>query len=547
MIYPVPIKSANEGKAVGASSFFVSGDFENVVKRVFSDYKIPLENGGFPIKITVKRSERTTYIKELSRLTDEKYFITVKSDGILLEASCEKGVFRAANTLSKMITSGELFEGETEDYPLFLKRGYIEGFYGAPWEQEKRLSVMKLMAQNGMNTYYYAPKDDIYHREKWSEPYPEKELSKIKELFNFASGNYFDFYWCIGPGLSYHYTLKEHFDLLMKKFSQLYSIGIKKFGLLLDDIPNKFQFSDDEEAFGDIVYAHTDLVNKTYRALKAMDGEIELTVCPTQYSGKGDEFYISEFGTSAPRDVSLFWTGEEICSRVLTCREALKLQDTAKHAPLFWDNFPVNDCEMFQEMHLNYIDGRDKKLYLCCEGIISNVMEYAECSKIPLLTFCDYLWNPECYDKEASLKNAHKTVLKDKAELFAYFADHLYASCLTMYSSPKMSAMFSEFWFLYNHGEKEKALSLLSAYRKKSEECSEMLGDYTEPLFSELRKWSAKYKKCCRLLGLIEKTVSDPGGDNKKELKTVLDDYNADAVVLTGFCLREAANRALAL
>ena len=155
-----------------------------------------------------------------------------------------------------------------------------------------------------------------------------------------------------------------------------------------------------------------------------MDGEIELTVCPTQYSGKGDEFYISEFGTSAPRDVSLFWTGEEICSRVLTCREALKLQDTAKHAPLFWDNFPVNDCEMFQEMHLNYIDGRDKKRYLCCEGIISNVMEYAECSKIPLLTFCDYLWNPECYDKEASLKNAHKTVLKDKAELFAYFADH---------------------------------------------------------------------------------------------------------------------------
>ncbi len=110
-----------------------------------------------------------------------------------------------------------------------------------------------------------------------------------------------------------------------------------------------------------------------------------------------------------------------------------------------------------------------------------------------------------------------------------------------------MSAMFSEFWFLYSHGEKEKALSLLSAYRKKSEECSEMLGDYTEPLFSELKKWSAKYKKCCRLLRLIEKTVSDPSGDNKKELKAVLDDYNADAVVLTGFCLREAANRALAL
>lgn len=547
MIYPIPIKLTKTGNALKTSAFFVSGDFECVAKKVLSEHKIPLENGGLPVEIHAKRSERTTYIKELSRLCDEKYFITVKPGGIVIEASCEKGVFRAANTLSRMITSNELFECEIEDYPLFFKRGYIEGFYGEPWEQKKRLSVMKLMAQNGMNTYYYAPKDDIYHREKWSEPYPENELLKIKELFLFANERYLDFYWCIGPGLSYHYTSKEHFDLLIEKFKQLYSIGIRRFGLLLDDIPNKFQFADDEAEFGNIVYAHTDLINKAYAALKALDEKTELTVCPTQYSGKGDEFYISEFGSSIPRGVSLFWTGEEICSRVLTCCEALKLQDTAKHAPLFWDNFPVNDCEMFQEMHLNYIDGRDKKLYLCSEGIISNVMEYAECSKIPLLTFCDYLWNPECYNKEESLKNAHKTVLGEKAKLFSYFADHLYVSCLTMYSSPKMSAMFSEFWFLYNGGEKEKALSLLENFRKKSEECSEMLSDYSVPLFSELKKWSDKYKKCCTLLCLIEKTLGDPNKENKAQLKAVLDDYNSDAVVLTGFCLREAANRALAI
>ena len=42
---------------------------------------------------------------------------------------------------------------------------------------------MKLMASYGMNTYFYAPKDDIYHRAKWRELYPENELTQLKNLF----------------------------------------------------------------------------------------------------------------------------------------------------------------------------------------------------------------------------------------------------------------------------------------------------------------------------------------------------------------------------
>ena len=100
----------------------------------------------------------------------------------------------------------ELKEGTLVDYPLFKKRGYIEGFYGPTWESSKRISVMKLMSSYGMNTFYYAPKDDIYHREKWRELYPEKELSALKNLVDTAKKYYMDFFWCIAPGLSMKYS-----------------------------------------------------------------------------------------------------------------------------------------------------------------------------------------------------------------------------------------------------------------------------------------------------------------------------------------------------
>ena len=37
--------------------------------------------------------------------------------------------------------------------------------------------MLNLMSFYGMNTYYYAPKDDPYHRDKWDELYLGKEGS----------------------------------------------------------------------------------------------------------------------------------------------------------------------------------------------------------------------------------------------------------------------------------------------------------------------------------------------------------------------------------
>lgn len=542
MIYPLIQKNNLTGNKISVNGITVQGEYSDIAVRVLNDYCIAT-GGEFTVTVKHTNTRETTYIEELKRISDEKYIITVSEKGALIDSATEIGAFRGLNTLCKLIKAGSLCVGSLEDYPAFETRGYIEGFYGDTWEQGKRLSVMKLMGKYGMNTYFYAPKDDIYHREKWRELYPEKELSDLKSLVDYARENYFEFNWCIGPGLSYKYTSDEDFKLLIDKIKSIYGIGVRGIGLLLDDIPWEFQYPEDAEKYDGIVDAHIDLINRVYNELKSFDNSIKLTVCPTQYSGDENGYYISKFGKGIPSDVKMFWTGEEICSRVQTVRESQELFRSTDHKPLFWDNYPVNDCEMFQEMHLGAIQGRDKELYKACEGLISNVMEYAECSKIPLMTVADYLWNPIAYNPEASLENAHKELLGDEAKRFFYFADHLGVSCLTKYSSAYMSETLGRINFLMSTGEDEKAIAEFFDYNAKMRDCLVLISDESVPLFAEMKKWVKKFSMCCDLLDSILAVWVDPTAEKVEALATLTEEYNMNGVSLTGFCLREAAEK----
>jgi hyaluronoglucosaminidase len=544
VIYPIPQKNELNGKEISVKSVSLSGEFKEIAEKVFENYSIPCKKG-LSVVFKYENSKETTYSEETARLTDEKYIIVASENEVVVKASCEKGAFRGAHTLAKLIVKNELKEGTLTDYPLFKKRGYIEGFYGPTWENGKRISVMKLMASYGMNTFFYAPKDDIYHRAKWRELYPENELAQLKNLFELACENYLDFHWTIGPGLTYKYTSDEDFKTLINKIRSVYDIGVRNFGLLLDDIPWDFQYEEDGKAFDSIVDAHIDLVNKTYTALKDIDDSIRLTVCPTEYSGNCNEYYITKFGCNIPAEVDLFWTGAEICSRVLTVREANEFANATNHRPLYWDNFPVNDCEMFQEMHMGALIGRDKELYKHCEGIISNVMEFAECSKIPLMTIADFLWNPLAYNPDDSLKNAHKQMLGDDADSFFYIADHLGVSCLTRYSSSYMGQVLSKVSFFESIDKKAEALELLGIYISDMKKCLALVSDTNVPLFAEMQKWVRKFSMCCDLLDDVYAAKENPSQENIDKLAENLRKYNSDGTILTGFCLREMAEKTI--
>ncbi len=70
------------------------------------------------------------------------------------------------------------------------------------------------MGQVGLTTYFYAPKDDPYHRERWREPYPAPQFEQLEELVQTAQENGVTFYYAISPGGSMVYADSGDYALL---------------------------------------------------------------------------------------------------------------------------------------------------------------------------------------------------------------------------------------------------------------------------------------------------------------------------------------------
>ena len=503
---------------------------------MIKNFKIPSFLGDIDAEITVsqKNDRSVCYCEKTHRVTDEKYIINVSADKkINIECSGEKSLYYALVDVKNRVESETLSEGRYIGSPLFKVRGYIEGFYGIPWSHEKRKSVMLLMAKNRMNTVYYAPKDDDYHRELWRDLYPEQDIARLKELIDLAKSLYMDFYWCVAPGLSMEYSSEAEFEALMAKTKQLYSAGVRHFGLLLDDISEELAFESDKALYGETVNAHIALVERYHGELLRIDEKIRLTVCPTLYNGKGDEYYISKLGQNISPQISLFWTGKDICSRELCSADAIKFIEGTNHKPLYWDNYPVNDMAMFNEMHISPIINRDADLWKYSEGIISNCMEYAECSKIPLITFADYLWDSESYNPDESWRNAIVQVVgKDDAEKFIVFADHLFVSCLKDEPSKIMKKHFEKVLELIKKGEVQEAIALAEEYIAKMKETSDYL-KRDLPICRELTKWSEKFFVACEIFEKLMVTLKDKSDENVTAFYEVIDRFDSMPVKLS--------------
>ncbi len=503
------------------------------------------------IYIKKENSQFTEYIPEARRLTDEKCIINAEknADGLIIDitVSCKKSLYRAMCRICQMLSDSRFFTGTVEDYPLFAERGYIEGFYGSPWSFENRKMMIALTSFYGMNTYYYAPKDDPYHRDKWDKIYPEKELAQLSDLCEICKEKFVDFYYCIAPGLSIKYTSESDFDKLSCKVNQLYGAGVRNFGLLLDDIHGFTYEEDINTYYDDIANAHIDLCNKFYDYIKSIDLACRLTVCPLQYYGKGDEYYISKLGKGLAGEIKLFWTGSNICSQELSVREAIVFENSTNRKPLYWDNFPVNDAEMQNEMHIGYINGRENDLYKYSQGIISNTMEYCLSSRIPLLTVCDYLWNPVSYSGYISWQNACKIILGEQKEMFMPLFDNLLTSCLKVENSPMLNEYLNNAQRSFFRGDMKTAYEIISEYILKLDFCCKSLEILGNAQVKEVYPWLEKQKIALNLMKSAVVIFENSSEENKNITRGLLNEYLNHPKTLCDFSLQSFVERMLSL
>ena len=287
--------------------------------------------------------------------------------------------------------------------------GVIEGFYGRPWTPKQRLELFSLMEAWGLNTYLYAPKDDLKHRAAWRAPYSDEEAAELRTLVSACEGRGVRFVYAIAPGLDVGYSSPADWDALKTKTDQMIHLGVKQFAILFDDIPERMS-NEDAAAFGSFAAAQCSLTNRLFEYTLERLGDAPFLFCPTEYCARFAKPsvtaspYLKELGETLHPDIHVFWTGPEVVSETITVESVQELSAVLKRKPLLWDNLHANDYDI-ERVYLGPCAGRALELRGEVTGILSNPNNEFEANFIPLQTLARYLgsdaWSSETAYEEA--------------------------------------------------------------------------------------------------------------------------------------------------
>jgi hyaluronoglucosaminidase len=391
--------------------------------------------------------------------------------------------------------------------PAFAERGIVEGFYGRPWSHEQRLDMIRFIGARGMNRFVYAPKDDPLMRREWARPYDTDDLARIAELADACVEHGVELVYCISPGLSIRYSSAGDSESLIAKLRSVAAVGVGRFGLLLDDVPARLQHPEDMSRFDTLAQAQRELANTVYAALRGGVPGAALVVCPTEYWGYGDEPYLVELAAGLHPEVDLFWTGRAICSATIDAPDAERFAHATGRAPLYWDNYPVNDVAMGDELHIGPYRGRSPELDATARGVIANGMELFESSKIAFATIADFLWSPRDYDPEASWDVALRDVVGPAdADAFRDFADNVRSSCLSAHDAPQVTEALEDHDFATLIGDKARAVAAVAPLAARLRTSADHLLSgrcRNDALVAEARPWLESFEIGVRALEMI--------------------------------------------
>lgn len=366
-----------------------------------------------------------------------------------------------------------------------INSGIIEGFYGIPYSFKERIAMIDFLADLGMDTYIYAPKDDPYHNYRWREIYPKDKLLELEKLSQRARERGLNFVWAIHPGQnSFDFeNYYEDFDLLIKKYKSLRAIGIENFALCMDDI-------DRNKAY-DQRYDHKRLVEDVIKNLRLKDDLI--FVNPWYNSSWIDEKAKKYYELMKKiRGLSVMWTGYDVVSP-LRYKANEDFHKLFGDKPLIWFNWPVNDykrSEIFIEKFQFYdsFDFNFKEIYL-------NPMNQAELSKISIYQIKEFLDKKNSYNSDKAFKRALAYVEEKAYEDLYIISDSFYSSGVYEREEKKDEAE-KEIYEAYKNKDfeklKEKVLKKLKAldgYEKnhKNEKLYEEISPFLKSLFYLLK------------------------------------------------------------
>ena len=325
------------------------------------------------------------------------------------------------HNIRSMLQLGDITIGTVVDWPDMRYRGTVEGYYGIPWSFEARQNQFRFYGRNKMNLYIYAPKDDPYHHgEGCYLPYPEGKAYELAALVRCARENRVRFVWAIHPANTVNWAENEgktQMDALCAKLELMYKIGIRDFGVLVDD------------SFGEIgrperqVQLCNFILENFIR--KHPDVNQELIMCPTGYNKSWtNEKFLTTLGEGLHKDIHVMWTGDTVVHDI-TLKGQQWVNPLVKRPTFIWWNWPCNDFKPSRlSMGRTYGLDQDPDMKNQMSGFVANPMERAEASKVGLFGVANYTWNIKGFQSEKTWKDGISRMYPRCASAMQTFCEH---------------------------------------------------------------------------------------------------------------------------
>jgi hyaluronoglucosaminidase len=330
-------------------------------------------------------------------------------------------------------------------------RGVIFGPYGKPWSHTDRLDMVRWMGAHGMNTYVHAAKDDVYQRLQWRDPYPASTLADFAEEIaagRQASGEGVAWVPNLSPGVplipsltppsglpsrDICFSCEDDFRVLVDKLRPFYDVGVRVFMVSFDDVQKISTHVEDLIAYGIGDAAYGVMTASLLNRLQSEWPDSTILTVPADYSGTAQTAYLAAFGQTLDPRVHVMWTGTATVSVAIAAADAKAYSDaistpaSGRRKLLVWDNFPVNDYNgnilsstglpTGFKLNVGPYKGRGADLVDYLDGILSNPMNEAQATKIPLYTIAAYTNDPGAYDAASADALAEQAWLAGIAEL----------------------------------------------------------------------------------------------------------------------------------
>ena len=343
----------------------------------------------------------------------EGYYLSVSPSGVVIAGNDAEGTYYGVQTYLQVAESPEVQSVTITDWPEVADRGLVEGYYGNPYSDADRKSLLEFFGRTKMNVYIYGPKDDPYHRDRWREPYPEAEGKRLSELAAVAKTHKVRFVWAMHPGLDIKWTDADR-KASINKLEKMYALGIRAFAIFFDDING---------ADGANQAAYLNFLNEEF--VKKHDDVAPIIMCPTHYCKSytgGNNSYLAALGNTLASETHVMWTGNGVVD-MIEMNDLNYVNPLIKRNAYIWLNYPVNDyCRDHILMGPTFGNGLDIANHV--SGFVSNPMEYAEASKVSLYSIGDYCWNMDGYDADASWESALKYLMPEETEAFRLFCEN---------------------------------------------------------------------------------------------------------------------------